>query len=370
MIARMLSSLWLVVVSPAVAGAQGPAPVRVPDAPTCPRCTIAATVVATLGTADGPGALSGRPYVIADGRGRYWAFVHDVPPMVFDAKGGFVRQVGAMGQGPGEFSSPMSGMATPGDSVLVLDGYGQRGTMIGPDLEIARLFRLPVEIIDGVAIHWPDDIIASGTIRTAEANGRPLHRVSLAGSTAVVTRHFGPVDPSSRPGVPAQTVWLSAAKPDGMWSAEAREYRLTLWSANGEPLRILERKPPWFAVRSTGGGSPTTPPQPSIAAIREDPNTGWLWVLARVAAPTWRDAWPPQATAPGVSEISGKSIAYEKMYDTRIEVLDTRAGRVMAQGQLKGMVLNALPGNRVATYVVDTAGYPHINLVALRLVPR
>ena len=77
MIARVLSSLWLVAVSAAIARAQAPAPVRVPDAPTCPRCTIAATVVATLGTVDGPGALSGRPYVIADGRGRYWSFVHE-----------------------------------------------------------------------------------------------------------------------------------------------------------------------------------------------------------------------------------------------------------------------------------------------------
>ena len=370
MIARMLSSLWTVAVSAAIAGAQAPVPVRVPDAPTCPRCTIAATVVATLGTIDGPGALSGRPYVIADGRGRYWAFSYDSPPKVFDAKGEFVRQVGAMGQGPGEFSSAMSGMATPGDSVVVFDGRGQRATVIGPDLEIGRMVRMPAEILDGVAMHWPNDIMASGTIRMGDGNGLPLHRISLAQLTAVGSTHFGPTEASIRPGMRAQTMWLSAAKSGGVWSAEALEYRLTLWDANGQPLRILERKPPWFAARSTGGGSPRTPPQPTIAAIREDPNTGWLWVLGRVAAPTWREAWPAHATAPGVSDISASSIAYEKMYNTRIEVLDTRAGRVMARGELKGMVLNMLPGNRVTTYVVDTAGFPHINIVALRVVPR
>jgi hypothetical protein len=364
MIVGFVRSLVLLSTVPTIAVAQAANPVVIPDAPTCAKCTIASQVIATIGTTDGPGALSGPRFVLADTRGRFWTFVHDSPPTVFAPDGQFIRQIGRMGPGPGEFVSPMSGMLA-GDSIIVFDGPAQRATVIAPDMSIGRMIRMPFQLIVGVASTWPGETIANGNLRAAGANELPLHRVSFAGADVTTTAHFGRLDPNPMRGPFAPQQRLSPARAGAVWATEVEWYRITLWSATGEPLTTLERKPTWFSERGSMG-SPTTPPTASIAAIHEDPQTGQLWVFAQVPAATWREAWP--AVQPGATDISSRSIAREKLYDTRVEVLDPKAGRVVAVGAVRGMVLNALPGNRITTYVVDSADIPHINIVALRLV--
>ena len=88
-------------------------------------------------------------------------------------------------------------------------------------------------------------------------------------------------------------------------------------------------------------------------------------MFARVAASTWREAWP--AGAENLREIASSAIATEKLYDTRIEILDPTTGRVVVQGSLEDPIITVLSGNRVATYVVDADGIPHMNIVSLRV---
>ena len=366
MLRRFATALLTAGSLPCAIGAQAPNPVLSPDSPTCPRCTIEARVVATIGTADGPGALSGSRFVLADGRNRYWTFTHDELPVVFDEKGSFVRQIGRMGPGPGELEAPMSAMLLPGDSVLVF-GRGQ-ATLVGPDFVAGRTIRLPGQLIDGVPIGWPSAIMYGPGMRLPAARELPLHRVTFDGPLATATSHFGWRDTSAMRGPFGPPQQLSPASAGGAWAAEVERYRITRWTADGEAVVILQRKPDWFADRGGRWGSPTTPPSPGIAGVREDSQTGYLWVFLNTPAPTWREAWPP--TRPGAMEVSSRSIAREKLYTTTIEVLDPATRTVIATGSLKDMVTNTLPGNRVATYVVDADGIPHINIVALALVRR
>ncbi len=366
---RGLVLLGLVVAIPA-SGQPTPKTV-IPDEPTCKRCRIVSEVVATIGGADGPGSLVGPPtYVLADARERFWALSPDALPVVYDRQGRFIKQIGTRGQGPGEFIRAMTAMVVPGDSVAIFDGPAQRTTVVAPDLSISRLIRTPVQVMGGLAAGWPSQVILSGSLTTAAGVGWPLHIVSLVGSEAVASAHFGPGDGTVLPGRSGVNVQqLAAARTGGLWSADVTQYRLTLWSLQGQQLKTLERRPPWFNSSPGGSlGTPSSPPPSGIVAIYEDPMSGHVWVFVRVAASTWRDAWPSQTSA-GVREVSMRDIALEKLFATRIEVLNPATGRVVARGALDAFVLNTLSNQRVATYVVDSAGLPRVEIVSLRISP-
>jgi hypothetical protein len=58
---------------------------------------------------------------------------------VFDERGRFVRKVGRVGEGPGEYGWLYS-LYARGDSIVVMDNEGSRIIMLGPDLEYAHRF--------------------------------------------------------------------------------------------------------------------------------------------------------------------------------------------------------------------------------------
>ena len=366
MVVRVVVSFALAA-STAYAAIAQTQPLTVADTPACPKCTVEARTVAVLGTADGPGALSGPRQVLADARERYWAFEFSSPPMVFGGNGEYIRTVGSIGQGPGEFRGAISGMLVPGDSVVVFDAANRRASVIGPDLTMGRLIRMSFAVYEGVAVAWPAAVIGTGDIRTEGAGSSPLHMLSFASRDVAAEGLFGPGDGMARPGASRQTIHrVAAARSGGVWSADAQEYRVTLFSAKGEPVKTLERKPSWFPVPSRGMRfSPNAPPPPELTGLFEDPKSGYLWVYARVPASNWRAAWP--AASANATAVSSRSIATEKLYDTRIEVLDPSTGRVVARGSLAGPVVSVLSGNRAAMYEVDADGIPHMRVVALTL---
>lgn len=346
--------------------AQDRAPMTIPDAPSCPTCTISTRHVMSLGTADGPGSIDGLGTVTVDGRGRYWVFSYEAIPKVFAADGRFLQSIGAIGKGPGEFAAAKGGFRTPGDSVVILDADNQRATIVGPDLRAARAVRLDADLqADAVIVKWPDRVIASGMTFTRDAMLSPLHLYSFDRPVAVALRHFGR-DETAAQGFPAVTKRsLAPAKAGAVWSADYARYRVTLWNAAGERSRVLDRKPSWFPPSSDMFlGTPTTPPKATIAAIREDPQTGLLWVFVLTPAGSWRDAWP----AGTGRDVRAGSIAWEKLYDTTVEVLDVSARRVVARGSISGPIVAALPDGRAAIYVVTADDTPRFDIVAIRLV--
>jgi hypothetical protein len=287
--------------------------------------------------------------------------------MVFDRDGRFLRAVGRIGEGPEEFRGAISGMAV-GDSIVVFDPMNLRATVIGPDFRVVRMLRMPFPIRNAVPTNWPREVIASAGVRSREALGWPLHRLSFESGDVVAEAHFGPGDGTRNLDVPPGmiTFILSTARGGGAWAADAAEYILTRWTARGQQTAALSRKPSWFP-NSTAGlfARPVRPPPSRLGGILEDADSGFVWVLGQVAAPDWKEAWP--AGAGSASEVSVRSVAIEKLHDTRIELLDPRSRRVVAEGFLDGPVLNTLPDNRVAMYVVDDDGFPFIRIVALRI---
>jgi hypothetical protein len=168
---------------------------------------------------------------------------------------------------------------------------------------------------------------------------------------------------------PANLLSVLAVDPQGLlWSADKYLYRLSAWSSDGRLVRSMERKPEWFAERSTRmEGGPSTPPQPRIADMRFD-EEGLLWVFLHIPSPRWREAWPAGGDATG--EISVGRIQVDLLYTTRIEVLDPNLGRVLTRRSLDGLVVAALPDRRAVFYRETADGIPELLVHTLHVVGR
>ncbi|NUQ11877.1 MAG: hypothetical protein HUU26_06025 [Gemmatimonadaceae bacterium] len=303
--------------------------------------------------------------VAIDARGRYWVLSAQALPQLFDSTGRFITAVGRVGHGPGEFVRPIE-VVPLSDTVVVLDASG-RAVVLDADLAPVRTVTLTAGFFPVRVLRWPDTLIANGLVASPGSAGWPLHRLSLAGNIDQVTASFGPDDGDLRPGTFPQLMQRIAVAKDGtFWTADWSRYRLTLWSGPGEMARIFERRPAWFP-RSRGAaslGAPDRPPDPAVTGIATD-SGGLVWVFSKIAAPGWRRAWPkgigPKDEAPL------RTLAHEVLYRTMIEVLDTKAGRVVARATYDGLIMDALGIGRVAAYSVGVDGTPHVEILAVEL---
>ncbi len=365
---RLVSLLTATCVSHALLAQDVPV-VEVPDAPSCPRCTISIDTLAVLGTPDGPGSLSGIPSMVrVDSKGRYWVFDPQTQIRVFAADGVFLQGVGGHGRGPGEFVYPGDAFPVSGDSMVVLDGI-MRATVVGPDLVPGRMIQLFHILSPAVALHWPDVVVVHGEVNTPGGAGWPLHGASFAGADLELGASFGPERGERRPGRFEHVKQLVApARGAGFWTADQVRYRIHRWSMSLVRQQTLERRPPWFAEESIYWvGNKTTHPPPLVKGISED-SAGMVWCLVGIPSANWKSAWPDYPE--GTKELSARSVSIEKLYDTAIEVIDPGAGRVVARRVLQSFPMGALPDGRAALYGLDANDTPRVAIIRLRVVGR
>jgi hypothetical protein len=92
--------------------------------------------------------------------------------LLFDRTGTFVRTVGGKGAGPGEYVELWSVDRLPGDSIVVLDRYQRRVTILAPDGTYVRSFNIAPPFEGGgtptrlVALRSGDLLIGYSEVRT------------------------------------------------------------------------------------------------------------------------------------------------------------------------------------------------------------
>lgn len=341
---------------------------QIPDEPLCPSCTVDATTLATLAN-DGLGALASVPSDIEiDSQGRIWLIPDQGVPLLYGQDGRLIGPVGREGSGPGEYVAPRE-VFRIADSIAIFDRGVARVTVMGPDLKALRFVTMGVSVRNYLPVIWPSLVIAAGNVPTPGAAGWPLHLITLEGSDASSVKSFGPDDGELRFARAAMHSHLLSPSDSGQfWSADRYQYRLTLWREPGAKASTFLRRPTWFskATEYPGFGTPTVPPPPSIAAIRED-STGLLWVFTRLAAQGWQEAWPPWQ--PG-TEIPVRNVDLHRMFRTAVEVIDPSRARVVARGFLPYWIVAALPDRRAASYAADQHGNPVVSIVRLSLANR
>jgi hypothetical protein len=213
----------------------GQARIDVPDEPSCRSCTIERRLLATLTEGDYPGSLSvfSNVTVLSDGRFLV-GNLSGAPPYLADRSGVVRRQIGRVGEGPGEYRGMLFGYETL-DAFHVLDFALRRWTRLSKDsLSLLGSVRLPFGL--GWPAVLPDgSLIVSAAVASREAVGYPLHLVSASGQ---VIRSFGPVRGTIRTGSPGTEMRIVAtATPSTVFVAERTSYRIEVWDTAGTRTR-------------------------------------------------------------------------------------------------------------------------------------
>lgn len=130
----------------------------------------------------------------------------------------------------------------------------------------------------------------------------------------------------------------------GFWAAYLYEYRVEYWSDAPARTLTLVRNPPWFS----GVGLPRPlglahPPPPVLTGVYED-RLGLLWTATAVARTDWQSA--VQVFEGGAVDPRGPSPPLNDLYETIVEVLDPKAGRVVTALRIP-VLLSAQLGDRL-----------------------
>ncbi len=336
----------------------------IPDAPTCPECSIELVDVAELGQAGDPTSVAERvvshPCVAAPLSGGEWVVSGTVGGgelVVYDSTGGVARTIGRAGAGPGEFGSRnLRVMALDGDSLVVLDYTNLRAVKLDPAGRVAASVSLAAPY-QAHAVLAGGDLVIHGRPRTAD--GIQLFRIlSFDGERA----SFGSPDPGlSESGIDQWTV--DVARPDGFWASSIWEYELYRWSGSGQLMHTLVRDADWFppdpdlSRPAFQAIHVETPAPPILLHVYED-DSGRLWTYTFVPDSDWGPA-PPEQPSP---EWVGRT------FDVVIEVIDLEARRVVARDRIDFGVRKVCGLPLVHTVVETETGNTQLKILRPRLV--
>ena len=250
---------------------------------------------------------SGRAYVVGQGAPYVW---------VFGADASFLTRIGRRGYGPGEFRS-IGSLVVTADGVFSALDRG-RGTIATFDWtgQLLREVRTDGWLPLGIeTLPFEGSLVLhAAEIQTPEQIGYPVHVVDLESGT--IQESFG-----SRTGEyplgssldrliargPGRSVWTAA---------RFGTYEIELWESN-TVVRALRRDVEWFPEDQMSHGWEERP-APMVADIASDDSL--LWVMAFTADDRWAEA--------------AATRDWDLFFDTRIEVIDWRRGRVVASQRL------------------------------------
>lgn len=331
----------------------------VPDAITCNTCSLDTSAVVELGDREGPGIVGppnmpgARHRIALSDDGDYYVtgYPGEGRLLRFSPDGVFQGAIGRLGEGPGEYHMPVL-LGGGGDSLTILDVTRPRLTTIrGDEVATSTLgFRF-----DDHALLPDGRHVYNAVLHGPDQNGHPLHLYDPASGR--ITHSIGDegirLDPARRGDASYARAWGSmrvrvAAAADGnIWAARANRYRIDKWSPNGDRLGRIERDAPWFRPWEVWPGVDfEVRPLPVIVGV-QDWGDGLLMVVVRLADENWRPI-PPTLIMQGHEMIPHSQ--EDELYDTVIEILDTRSGTVLARTRVDANVLGLVEGDGFYSY--------------------
>lgn len=319
----------------------------VSDAVTCATCSLDISVAVELGDRSGPGIVGEQSFISRSDDGDYYvsSLVQRGRLLRFSPDGIFQDAIGRPGEGPGEYIWPVL-MRASADTLSILDIRAFRVTTIRSG-EVAT-WKLPF-VVGSWAVLPGGRHVYNGFSFAPDLIGYPLHLYDGEAGRRI-THSFGDegirVDRSPR----SQAVLrrhVAAAADGNIWAAHNNRYRIDKWNTDGHRITRIERDASWFRPwQEWPGVDYEVRPVPAIAGVR-DWGDGLLMVVVRVADDDWR----PMRPARIVQDHEVTSAAQlEDLYDTVIEVLDTRSGKVLARTRVDARVVNVVGRNAFSSY--------------------
>lgn len=309
-----------------VAAGQRPPTLTRLEAGTCPTCSVALELVATIGNATDAELIPdwARLTSLADGGFVVATIRSKVPLLRYDRRGAFIGTLGTLGDGPGEFRWPQSVVRARGDSISIM-GQGRLTT-------ISTLSgRGRSEPVAPNLTGYFHAVLGDGSVII---NVNALHQVAFAALTpgSSLKKQFGPAQPLVV--LPHQNgrttgddysnlVALAPSRTDGFWAASQwYDHHLQKLSGDGAVLADIRRHPAWFPPYTYADideklyrlGELRAPRPPTVSGVGVD-SAGHVFVVSRVADAHWQK--DPNAPAPPPPS---------KQYDVPVTKLDPTGG--------------------------------------------
>lgn len=291
----------------------------VSDEIACPRCEITLRPIATIGKLEDRVALGVLSEFAVDPHGRIYAALTYLPGalVMYDWEGNLLDTFGRTGRGPGEFSTSSLNfhllIDRAGDLQVIEAG---RRTTVRAGLTAAVRTHPLGQSFDGVAaLDNGQLLLTSSTLRRA----RDPHRFVLLDSVGGVVRRFGamPTDPDASP------IFLAPADSIGFWAPYLWEYRVERYDPAGTLQLVIMREADWFPAPDPD--SRVRPfSRPTFGKVY-DAGNGRLWTAVRVPA---ADRARADAALQETQRLD--QLDWDAVQDTRLEVIDTRTGRLLA----------------------------------------
>jgi len=327
----------------------------------CEECVIERRIVMEIAGRDEP--MVG-PYAILapDSRGRWLLATMDRSPgevAVYDANGRFVERFGRKGEGPGELMGVFALVVSRGDTVHLFDNYLRRYSIFSPSYKYVRSAPYSGQVFSAAELS-DGSLIVNADFARPNTVGYPLHRIDANGRPV---RSFGVEVPGYRSdaGFMLSRV-IATVIGDQVWAVPPLRYEPVLWSSAGKVLE-LQRMARWFPPQiTTQSPGREKPPTPSVGGIWHDGHEQ-LWVILQVPDANWRA--PPAAMLPQGER--GPPVDWDREYDTIVEVINTRTGRLLASQRFGELLRRLMPGGHVAHYREDTDGEPFLAVWQLSL---
>lgn len=321
------AALVSLVVLPAPVRSQPPVQ-RIDGDPICGDCAVERYLVATIHDRDyASGAIGNRAAVHPTSSGRFFVTAGPAYNQLFltDEEGSIVRQIGAIGQGPGEFTDARAVLETPSAFAVIDRRQGRLTTLDKESLEVIRAIRMPVVGPAANPVIFDDGTLVVSEWPRASAAG-PLH---VTGPDGELLRSFGSVHEGAFPQM------LSRSGDAAFWATYVRGYRLERWSKEGELLQVLERAPEWWVANS----DELVPGDQYnfVGQIHED-EAGLLWVHIHIHT-------KPGEAGGFFQQTEGKASV--------IEVIDPRRGEVLASTRFPGVAQIGQQGDGFYQMVIE-----------------
>ena len=291
-------------------------PIAIPSAPTCAKCAVQLSTVARLGGADDPASTGLMPEVVRTGRGQFLVssstFLGEI--FVYDRSGKFVRSIGRRGGGPGEFNAVPKLTVDATDTVRAIES-GTRYHVVAPDLAIKRTIPLVVSL--SAAVAESDGRLFAVTPSTSGPNATTLGVFDRAGKRV---QAFGKLPT----GVDAEMRFrrLAIGPQGSRWGISTAAYVIERWLPDGSLAQQLTAERDWLKKSNDPAGDARLRKPPArLLGLLVDAQER-LFVFAIVADAEWK----PVAATPSAEP--------NQVFDTLIEVIDPRTGKLIARTRL------------------------------------
>ncbi len=332
---------------PWAASGQVPDTVKISAELSCKDCRIVLEPMAVLGTENGEDFLTSSDEVAAGIRHFYVVNRYaSTEIQVFSREGTFLRTVGRVGEGPGEYKKISHLWVSPGDTLHVIDASNSRRTLLGPDLETLEVARLPGRgRYHGYFGLSTGEAVLAATAPDSAGEVRLLHRLDPTGKRSLP---FGPPlggADYSNTGPTDFARKFAETEIGELLVVPGNEFAIESYSPTGTLTQVYEFTGREFLDLIPGGGRfPGYLPRIEDVWIDDEE---YLWVMMRVGDVDWEEG--VERVGVGFGRRPSVTLSDHNLFwDTVIEVVDLKRGRTVARERFENSLIRFLGNNEVA----------------------